>query len=229
MNSIKVIIVAAGSGSRFGSSLPKQFCILSGRPVVMMTIDRFRHALPNSEIILVISRQMSDLWREQCSQYDFMSPEIVYGGDSRAASVKNALDAISGDDNDMVLVHDGARPLVDEATIMRVVDRLSDKDVSAVIPVVNVTDSLRMLSSDGSSQAVDRGCFRMVQTPQGFRLDDLRKAYMDILDSTVTDDASAMERAGNSNIVTVDGNPENIKITHPFDIAIAMAIIGHKK
>lgn len=226
MNSIKVIIVAAGSGSRFGSSLPKQFCILAGRPVVMTTIDRFRHALPDSEIILVISEQMTDLWHEQCRQYGFESPRIVYGGSSRGASVKNALDMIAGDAEDLVLVHDGARPLVDDATILRVTGRLGDETVSGVIPVVDVTDSLRLMTPDGSSRAADRSRFRAVQTPQGFRLGDLRKAYMKAIDSTVTDDASAMERAGYTNIVTVEGNPENIKITHPRDIVIATAITG---
>ncbi|MCM1296927.1 MAG: 2-C-methyl-D-erythritol 4-phosphate cytidylyltransferase [Muribaculaceae bacterium] len=221
----KVIIVAAGSGSRFGSAIPKQFCILGNRPVVMETIDRFRSAIPEADIRLVISPKMIDFWNGLCSEYGFRSPSTVVGGESRADSVRNALHDFDCDDTAPVLVHDGARPLIDTDTILRVINALTD-DVDGVIPVVAVTDSIRRLTDDrGNSKNVDRKLYRAVQTPQCFRLNQLRRAY-DIIDrSTVTDDASAMELAGHSRIVLVDGDTKNIKITNSGDLDIALTLL----
>ena len=229
MNSVKVIIVAAGSGSRFGSTLPKQYCILSGRPVLMATIDCFRNAIPDAGIVLVISESMADYWSSLCAQFDFESPAIVFGGATRAESVKNALQAMDCDGDAVILIHDGARPLVDSDTICRVVSGIGDPDVDGVIPVVAVTDSLRKVEDGGCSAAVDRSRFKAVQTPQCFHFGKLLKAYDTELDSTITDDASAMERAGFGRIILAEGNPENIKITHPYDILLAEAIISSRK
>lgn len=224
---IYIIIVAAGSGSRYGSALPKQFCQLCGRPVLMTTIERCLQAFPQAKFLLVLSREMTDFWYEQCESYGFKSPEIVDGGDTRWQSVKNALDKIYPPG--IVLVHDGARPLVEADVVKRLIDRLEYGDVAGAVPVVPVTDSLRMLLPDGTSQAVNRSEYYAVQTPQCFDLTALKRAYSADYDSRMTDDASVIELTNNGCIATVDGSTNTLKITNPGDIAIVESILAHGK
>ncbi|MDE5687211.1 MAG: 2-C-methyl-D-erythritol 4-phosphate cytidylyltransferase [Paramuribaculum sp.] len=214
------IIVAAGTGSRFGADVPKQFCTLRGLPVVMHTINRFRQTCPGDRIVLVLSSQMTDFWHELCAEYSFDSPETVAGGATRWHSVKNAIDSACGD-ADIITVHDGARPLVSAEVIHRVLDAL--ETTGAVIPAVPVTDSLRIVT-DGSNSSVDRALYRAVQTPQAFDGNLLRRAYSAPFSPAFTDDASVAESYG-AKIAIVDGDPTNIKITHPRDLAIAGIIL----
>lgn len=214
------IIVAAGSGSRFGSSLPKQYCLMGERPVVMETIDRMRRfGGKDAEIVLVISADMEELWNELCDRHGFVSPPTVHGGASRAESVRNALSHPIALQADIITVHDAARPLLTQKLMDSVMALRSGSDGN--IPAVNVTDSLRKVTESGSA-AVDRSEFRAVQTPQAFRGDLLRKAYQQPLSPTFTDDASVMEAAGFTGLDLVEGDPRNIKITNPGDIDIAL-------
>ena len=222
-----IIIVAGGKGSRFGADIPKQFCLLDGRPVVMHAIDRLRAALPDGKFIIVISESEKDRWDELCRQYNFTSPVIAFGGDNRWESVKNGMGVIPADarPNSTVLIHDGARPLVDTATVRQVCAATVNTD--GAIPAVKVSDSLRRLDENHiGSEPVDRNDFRAVQTPQGFTLWRLREAYSLPYEETFTDDASVMAAAGYDNIRLVEGNVDNIKITNPRDIAIAEAILS---
>ncbi len=216
---ITIIVVAAGSGSRYGSSLPKQFCLLEGRPVLMHTLDALRSACPEARIIVVLSPSMTAYWRGLCSEYGFASPEICPGGDTRWHSVRNAVGMCSA--NGIILVHDGARPLVDGLTVHRVIGCV--RATGAAIPAVAVTDSLRMYDGDGS-HAVDRSRYCAVQTPQGFDAALLKDAYGRPYSSAFTDDASVVEAAGHT-ISLVDGAPSNIKITNPGDIDIAALLM----
>ncbi len=221
-----VIVVAAGSGSRFGSTLPKQFCELMGRPVLMHTVERLRSALPGAAMTLVLSRQMEDYWCELCRRHSFDSPRIVHGGATRSESVRNAVGAIS-DAPEVVLVHDGARPLVDAACVHAVMEAMADCDIDGAIPVVAVSDSLRRIHTDGgASDAVDRTMFRAVQTPQAFRYDKLSMAYAADGALDFSDDASLMEYCGYGKIVLTDGSSSNIKITNPADLAVAGCILA---
>lgn len=220
---IYTIIVAAGSGSRFGSDLPKQFCTMNGCPVLMTTIDHFAKALPHSEIIVVLSDNMVDFWQRLCHEYGFRTPHtIVVGGATRFDSVSNALDYLQNCGKGIrydVLVHDGARPNVSKALIRRAVESV-ENDVAA-IPVVGVTDSIRMKSDDGTTSAVDRSRFVAVQTPQAFRAETIFDAYAKAdRTASFTDDASVAEAAGYA-VGTFDGDYRNIKITNPADIVIA--------
>ncbi len=222
-----IIIVAAGSGSRFGGTLPKQFCLLGGRPVLFYTIEQFRKALPEGHIVVVISGDMAGYWHDLCRDYDFESPTVVTGGATRWESVRNALSILPGDDDTaIVLVHDGARPLVDSGVISRVTEAI-EPEVS-VIPVVAVTDSLRSVDPSGNSEPVDRSCYRAVQTPQGFMLNQLKDAYRNPFSPLFTDDASVMAAASRHATVIVEGNPRNIKITNPGDIALAAFYLEHE-
>ncbi len=219
-NSKKIfnIIVAAGSGSRFGSSLPKQYCELSGLPVVMHAITKLRKALPSSHIILVISNSYHDLWNELCKKHNFISPQIVYGGDTRWQSVRNAIDIIPND-AEIITVHDGARPIIDTIMIKRVIEGI--KNSSGAIPVIPITDSIRYINDDGSSSPVDRSKYYAVQTPQAFNAQKLIKAYKLPYNPEFTDDASVIKAAGNDDISLVEGSIYNIKITNPLDLEIA--------
>ena len=222
-----IIIVAAGSGSRFGSEIPKQFCLLDGKPVVMHAIERLLTAVPGATPILVISPSEQSRWEKLCEDHHFTSPVVVHGGATRWESVKNGLAAIPADSrpNSIVLIHDGARPLVDTPTVKRVCAAAVNTD--GAIPAIPVSDSLRQLDRDGvSSSPVDRSGFRAVQTPQGFILWRLREAYSLPYQESFTDDASVMAEAGFENIFLVEGNPDNIKITNPRDILIAEAILA---
>lgn len=210
------IIVAAGSGSRFGANLPKQYCLLNNRPVLMHTIESMRVALPESQIILVLNKDFVGYWAELCDKYSFKSPKVVEGGDTRWQSVKNAIDKIPAT-AEIITVHDGARPIVDKQMVERLVVALENAE--GAIPVVAVTDSLRQLTGV-TSVPVDRALYRAVQTPQAFHADKLIEAYSLPFDTTFTDDASVLAALG-CDVALVEGDTYNIKITHPLDIEIA--------
>jgi len=220
---IHIIIVAAGSGSRFGGPLPKQFCDLDGKPVLMRTIDSCRNALSGAQITLVLSEDMLNYWHKLCSTLRFASPDIVTGGASRFESVKKGLAKIEPD-TDIIMVHDGARPFPTSEIFHALVNALGDKNCDGAIPAIPVTDSLRRLSQDKtSSHAVDRSSFRAVQTPQAFRAKLLLEANAKATKAgrEFTDDASVMEATGYSNLSLVPGDVRNIKITNPGDLALA--------
>lgn len=218
-----VIIVAGGSGKRFGSQVPKQFLPLAGLPVLMHTIQRFaRHA---STITLALPQSQIGYWHDLCGQYAFSIPvNIVAGGNSRFESVKNAIDSIHVNDEDIIAVHDGVRPLVSDKVINAVFEKAASS--GSAIPAIHVTDSIRMLNNDGFSHAVDRNKLVAVQTPQAFNAKRLKEAYDVPFSESYTDDASVYEHSGNK-IHIVDGDSRNIKITHPDDIAIAEKILAN--
>lgn len=217
------IIVAAGSGSRFGAALPKQYCLMNGRPVLMYTIENMRVALPDSHIVLVLNKDFVDYWAELCEQYSFESPCVVVGGDSRWQSVKNAIDTIPGD-AEVITVHDGARPIVDRMMVERLIAALDE--APGAIPVVSVTDSLRQLNEQGSVP-VDRALYKAVQTPQAFQAEKLIEAYSLPFTPTFTDDASVMAAMGYE-VALVEGDTYNIKITNPLDIEIAQLYLRQR-
>ena len=212
------IVVAAGSGSRYGGDLPKQFCDLWGRPMLMTTLERLDHAAPGARMIVVLSAPMVEMWMDMCREYGFTLPhDIVIGGPSRAHSVQNAVRTLDADSTGWVSVHDAARPMVTRDMMDRLLAALDDTHPGA-IPVVAVTDSLRMLTPDGTSVAVDRSSYRAVQTPQVFDGATLLRANRQEILPTFTDDASVVEAAGYGPLALVDGDVANIKVTNPGDI-----------
>ncbi len=217
------IIVAGGSGTRFGAELPKQFLELGGKPVLMRTISAFRGGF--SDVIVTLPEGQMALWRELCERYGFAVPHrVVAGGETRWHSVKNALDSI-GDISgvDIIAVHDGVRPLVTAEVIGRTVE--AARRDGAAIPVVMLNDSVRQVEK-GASHALDRSTLRAVQTPQVFDARVLMAAYGQPFESTFTDDASVVERAGHS-VTLVEGDPQNLKITRPMDLALAEYLLNN--
>jgi 2-C-methyl-D-erythritol 4-phosphate cytidylyltransferase len=191
----------------------------------MHTIDAIRRATGNAPITLVLSADMRGLWSEMCREHDFVSPAVVDGGETRWHSVKNAISSLDEKSVDIVLVHDGARPIVDAAMVARLIDAADE--TGAAIPAVAVTDSLRVLPERNATigAAVDRSLYRAVQTPQAFRASVIFDAYNLPYDTIFTDDASVVEANGNI-VVMVEGSPRNIKITNPGDIEIAKMYIS---
>ncbi len=220
------IIVAGGAGTRFGSAMPKQFLLLAGLPVLMHTVRKFARC--EAQVVLVLPAAQMELWQELCAKHHFeVECTVTSGGSSRFESVKNGLRVVAslaGDDTagSVVAVHDGVRPLVSQ----QVIDRAYCDAASygSAVPVVAVTDSIRHIEPDGTSRAMRRDELVAVQTPQTFALDALLSAYDAELSPMFTDDASVMEAAGHT-VHLIEGNHDNIKITHPGDIAIAENIL----
>ena len=218
-----VIIVAGGRGLRMGSELPKQFLLLGGKPVLMHTIDAFYRYDADIQVVLVLPRDHQDYWKSLCSSYHFEIPHrIVDGGETRFHSVRNGLQLIG--DTGLVGVHDGVRPFVSKEVIERCY--LEAEQKQAVIPVVEVVETVRHLQGDESS-TVPRNEYRLVQTPQVFSVPLLKKAYLQPYSPSFTDDASVVESFGEKVFLT-EGNRENIKITTPFDLIIGKAWVEHQ-
>lgn len=211
-----VIIVAGGKGLRMGGDVPKQFLVVDGKPILMHTIERFHEYDPDMQIIVVLPKSQIDYWGELCRQYGFGIPlTIAEGGAERFHSVRNGLAALR-DDIETVGVHDGVRPYVSGEVIGRCFEEAAVS--GAAIPVIDVFETLRELLPDGSSRTVPRANYRLVQTPQVFRTELLRKAYQQDFCPQFTDDASVVEALGHG-IALVAGNRENIKITTKADLS----------
>ena len=217
------ILVAGGKGLRMGSDIPKQFLPLRGRPVLMHTIDVFRRTYPDIHIILVLPREQQDYWRQLCGQHDYdVELCVADGGETRFHSVRNGLSLIPDDARGVVGVHDGVRPFVSPETIRRCFE--AAEEFGAVVPVVPVVETVRQVLADGSSMTVDRNAYRLVQTPQTFDIQLLKKAYGQPFDPFFTDDASVVEAMGHP-IKLVEGNNDNIKLTNPADLKLAEGMV----
>lgn len=217
------ILVAGGKGLRMGSDIPKQFLPLRGRPVLMHTIDVFRRTYPDIHIILVLPREQQDYWRQLCGQHGYdVEVCVADGGETRFHSVRNGLSLIPDNARGVVGVHDGVRPFVSPETIRRCFE--SAEEFGAVVPVVPVVETVRQVLADGSSMTVDRNAYRLVQTPQTFDIQLLKKAYGQPFDPFFTDDASVVEAMGHP-IKLVEGNNENIKLTNPADLKLAEGMV----
>ncbi|GAB3260731.1 2-C-methyl-D-erythritol 4-phosphate cytidylyltransferase [Larkinella harenae] len=212
------IIVAGGSGSRMGANQPKQFLPIGGLPILMHTVRQFQLYSPDLQIILTLPTQQIPVWQDLCRQYSFDEVVLVTpGGASRFQSVRNGLAQIQAEDG-LVAVHDGVRPFVSPEIIRNSFDT-ADRTGSAVTCVA-LKDSARLVRPDGSNQAVDRTQYRLVQTPQTFRLAVFRNAFQAAEQPFFTDCASVVEYAGHS-ITLIEGSYENIKITTPEDLSWA--------
>lgn len=217
------ILVAGGKGLRMGSDIPKQFLPLRGRPVLMHTIDVFRRTYSDIHIILVLPREQQDYWRQLCGQHDYdVELCVADGGETRFHSVRNGLSLIPDNARGVVGVHDGVRPFVSSETIRRCYE--AAEEFGAVVPVVPVVETVRQVLADGSSMTVDRNAYRLVQTPQTFDIQLLKKAYGQPFDPFFTDDASVVEAMGHP-IKLVEGNNENIKLTNPADLKLAEGMV----
>ena len=217
-----IIIVAGGKGLRMGGDLPKQFMPLHGKPVLMHTIERFRAYSDELKIILVLPHEQQDYWRQICQKHNFtVEHTVVDGGQTRFHSSQNGVAAVPDDATGVIGIHDGVRPFVSEETIARCFE--AARQFGAALPVLPVTDTLRRVTDDGGYN-VQRNDYRTVQTPQTFDAQLLKQAFKQPYYDNFTDDASVVEALGHK-VTMVDGNRENIKLTTPFDLVVAEALI----
>jgi 2-C-methyl-D-erythritol 4-phosphate cytidylyltransferase len=216
-----VLIVAAGAGTRMQNNVPKQFMPLRGKPVLMWTMQVFHDSDPFMKVIVVLPEAFIPVWEGLCQKYDFVIPhQKKVGGPTRFHSVKRGIEGLEKDC--LVAVHDGVRPLVSMQTIDRCFEAASA--YGSAIPCIEIPESLRKTVKGGSVH-VDRSKYRLIQTPQVFKSSLLEKAYRQPYREQFTDDANVVESTG-CKIHLVQGNPENIKITHMHDLAYAESILA---
>ncbi len=224
MSKIGIIIVAAGSGTRMNSVIPKQFMILAGAPVLVHTVQKFFSAYPLADVAVVVGRDYADYWHRLSAEYGLPPHKTVSGGATRYDSVACGLAALD-DDCSVIAVHDGARPLVSEDLIRRVCEEA--RKTGAAVPAVEVVDSYRSIAG-GVSHTVERSSLRIVQTPQAFGAGLLRRAYESTsARQNFTDDASVVEAIGGK-ITLVEGERQNIKLTGSVDMTIARALMEER-
>lgn len=214
------VIVAGGSGKRMGSEVPKQYLELAGKPVLMYTLERFKAFDESIELITVLPENQLRFWADLQKKYSFDIPHtIVKGGRTRFFSVRNGLKFVGTPG--LVAIHDGVRPFVSFDTMKRCFE-MAEKLGNAT-PVIPPSDSLRIITESGS-KPLNRLNVRIVQTPQIFSAELIKKAYSQEYLPEFTDDATVVEKTG-AKINLVEGNRENIKITTPEDLVISSALL----
>lgn len=214
------IIVAGGTGSRMGTSVPKQFLPLKDKPVLYYSVRAFWDAYDDFQIILVLPAAYTDLGEEIIDAFfDKQRIKITTGGDTRFQSVKNGLRLI--EEESIIFVHDAVRCLVSTELIRRCYEVALQ--TGSAVPVVSPRDSIRLISGD-SSETIDRTRVVMVQTPQTFHSKILLPAYEIDYKDKFTDEATVVEAYG-LKVSLTEGEETNIKITRPVDLVIAENIL----
>ncbi len=223
-----VIIMAAGSGTRMGSDLPKQFIELDGKAILQMTMETFVKACPGISVITVLPEAHMSYWKAYCLERNLTYPQIlVKGGITRFHSVRNALEKVPP--GAVVAVHDGVRPLISPDLVSDMFEKAEDHP--ALIPVIPCIDTMKVLErKDGILVTIpgayaDRSVLYGAQTPQIFHSEVLKEAYSQAYDTSFTDDASVVEKYG-KNLSFVIGERFNIKITTQDDLLLARAILS---
>lgn len=217
-----LIIVAGGVGSRMKSDRPKQFIHLGELPIIIRTINCFLMYDPSIRIIISVHKNYKTHLEGLLEKYDLKKYhiQITFGGDSRFASVKNGLALI--EDNDAIVgIHDAARPFVSLQTIQNCYETAASK--GNAVPCVSMNESLRKISNN-INNSVNRNEYKIIQTPQCFIVEKIKKAFERDYSPSFTDDATVLELDGET-INLVEGNEENIKITSPHDLLVANALL----
>jgi len=218
MSRTAVLIVAAGKGERAGTSLPKQYERLAGRPMLRRTVEAFR-AYPVQLVIGAGQEAMA-----AAALTGLALPAPVIGGASRQESVRRGLEALAANPPDYVLIHDAARPLISSKTIAAVVAAL-ESGADGALPMVAASDTLRRRNAEGGWSLVPRDNLYRAQTPQGFVYDKILAAHRAHAHEEVTDDMAMAELAG-LKVQMVEGEEKNIKVTRKEDFALAVSLLG---
>ena len=215
-----VLIVAAGRGSRFGGPLPKQYSLLAGRPVLRHTVAAFQGRPGITSVRVAIHPDDRALY--DAAVGDLGLPEPVMGGALRQDSVRNLLMALDAPPDDLVLIHDGARPLVAAAHIEGTIAALGQA-VGAIV-ALPVRDTVKRAAGSAITETIDRTHLWRAQTPQGFRFGPIRDAHQAAAGLDLPDDAAVAERAGLA-VELIMGNEDNFKITTADDLARAERVV----
>lgn len=218
------VIAAGGEGARMNSRIPKQFLHIGGQPMLMHAINAFRLAIPSIQLVVVLPPAQIPEWKSLISSLRFDIPhQIVEGGTLRFYSVRHGLERVPGDS--LVAIHDGARPVISSQLIRNCF--LSAQEYGSAIPFIRPVETVR-ITQEGIHRPIPRENIRIIQTPQVFRADLIKKAYQQPFSESFTDDSTVLETAGHP-IHLIEGDPRNIKITHPGDLIIAEALIKQLK
>jgi 2-C-methyl-D-erythritol 4-phosphate cytidylyltransferase len=210
------VIVAGGTGIRMLGDVPKQFMLLNGKPIILYSIDAFYSFDSKIQIIVVIHPDYLVFWEELRMGFKIDIPFLVAaGGKTRFDSVKNGLNLI--DEDGFVAIHDAARPVINPDFIGQLFSEAENH--GSAMPGIALNDTIRMIDGDTSHQ-LDRTFLRAMQTPQVFKVSELKRAYTQPFQPIFTDDASVMQSAGFPLHLT-EGRPWNIKITYLQDIPLA--------
>lgn len=215
------IIVAGGSGSRMGGSLPKQFMLLKGKPLLWFTISAFIDAYDDMQIILVLPEMFVENGTQIAKEFPYNRIKITTGGTTRFHSVKNGLRLV--DNHAIVFVHDGVRCLVTPELIRRC--GTAAIEYGNAVPAIAATDTIRVETPSGN-EFIDRNKAYMIQTPQTFFSNDIKNAFEQEYLESFTDEANVVEKTG-VKIYLVEGEQNNIKITRPLDLLIAENILDN--
>lgn len=219
------IIVAAGSGTRFGSKIPKQFIEIAGKPLIIHTLEKFQNCSEVDEIILVLPSSENVKFLEFSSKFRITKlSKIIPGGKIRAESVHNGLKAVRSATAEIIAVHDGARPLVTGEEISDCINK--SKETGAAILTAALTDTIKEVSETGEIlRTIDRTIMRRALTPQCFRYEILKRAFENAdLDEAATDESFLVEKMG-VKVSIVEGSANNIKITHKEDLIFAEKLL----
>jgi len=225
MGEVWAIVVAAGSGSRFGNAVPKQFLDLGGQALVIRAV---RAAAACDGVVVVVPAANAELRLNEEGTFIVGGPgAVVAGGATRSASVRAGLAAVP-DNAEIIVVHDAARPLATAELFERVVAAVR-AGADGAVPGLPVPDTIKRVEAGGGGtlvvETLDRPALRAIQTPQAFRAAVLRRAHAGGGDAT--DDAALVEALG-ATVVVVDGDPANLKITGPDDLARAEALLARR-
>ena len=227
MEKYTAIVLAAGVGKRMNSKIQKQYMLLGGKPVLFYALDAFEKSRVD-EIILVVGKGEIEYCRKEIvEKYKFHKvTKIVEGGKERYHSVYEGLKAM--DTADYVLIHDGARPFLDQQILTRTMEAV--KQYQACVVGMPVKDTIKITTEDGfSKKTPERKHVWMIQTPQCFSYSLILDAYQKMLqneDATITDDAMVLEKVKGLPVKMVEGSYRNIKITTPEDLLVAEAYLG---
>lgn len=214
------IITAGGIGKRMGSTIPKQFLMLHGKPLLCSTIQQFYDFDSQIQIIVSLPKEWIEFWKELCQENNFTIPHLlVEGGTERFHSIQNALRFATGD---LIAIHDGVRPLVSKELIRFGFETAALK--GSAIPVIGLKESIREVIGSLSC-AAPRSNYRIVQTPQTFQKEIIQNAYKQSFEVNMTDDACLVESSGIS-VTLIDGESKNIKVTDQIDFALAELLVG---
>lgn len=216
-----VIVAAAGFGTRMNLSVPKQFLLLNGVPVIVHTIQSFVKTWKDAEFIVVLPEEEFARWEKIRRKFLKKIPiRVTKGGATRFHSVKNGLRLVK--EEGIVAIQDACRPFVSKDLLTKCIESVEEK--GSAIPAVELKDSLREVLEQGASRHRNRARYKAIQTPQCFHVTDLKKAYQQTFKEEFTDDASVAESAGYK-IHLVEGDPFNFKITTRSDLEIAEKIL----
>jgi len=218
------LIPAAGIGRRFGAEAPKQYAMLDGKPLVVHAIERLQAAFPLQSTLVALSSH--DHWFDRAARMAHRVTALRCGCETRAATVRHALDALSGAaDDDWIIVHDAVRPCTDAASLLRLRTELADDTIGGLLAVPAASTLKAADESQRSARTVPRAGLWQAQTPQMFRYAVLRRAFAQAAVDDVTDESQAVERLGLAPRL-VQGSRQNLKVTFAEDLALAAAILA---